>query len=157
MRKKKRKTLGQKALELLAKDCDLTPIEVGEELGKLASKKLDEVIRTHKSFGDEYYIQIVFQQENFHRKWLPNVHHFQSIVTSQYPGMRPDRSCWKYNNREDKRTYLWALPDLKSCAFIIQNEKSLAPEEMELLGHVKKFLSQCCGAIQRKNIASLNI
>ncbi len=70
--------------------------------------------------------------------------------------MRPDRSCWKYNNKEDKLIYLWSLPDIHSCVFILKNALALAPDEMELLGYVKKFYDQCRNAIRQKN-PSLNI
>jgi len=150
-------TLGSKALDLLEQGDDLTPIDMGEKLAELTSKKLQEVIETHKAYGAEYYIQIVFQQENLHARCLPNVHHLQSIVTSQSPGMRPDRSCFKYNNKTDELTYLWSLPDLASCTFMIENESELSADEQQLLGFVKDFFYQCLSSIQQKKYSMKNL
>jgi hypothetical protein len=150
-------TLGSKALDLLDKEPEHTPIEMGEKLAELTSKKLQEVIELHKDYGDVYFIQIVFQQENMHARWLPNVHHLQSIVTSQSPGMRPDRSCFKYNNKTDELTYLWSLPDLASCTFIIENEAELSADEQQLLGFVKQFFYQCLSYAQQTKYSMKNL
>ena len=154
----KKPSLGEKALELHETENFLTPVEAGEGIATLIPQKLEKIIKENKDFGDEYYIQIIFQQENFHQRVdeLANVHHLQQVVTLSDPGMRPDRSCWKYNNKEDKLIYLWSLPDIHSCVFILKNALALAPDEMELLGYVKKFYDQCRNAIRQKN-PSLNI
>jgi len=144
---KKEKSLGQQAIGRQEEELP-TPIEMGEKLRDLTGKKLEKVIQEHQNYGDEYYIQIVFQQENLHKRYLPNVHHLQSIVTRSDPGMRPDRSCFKYDNRSQTLYHLWSLPDMESCAFIIENQNELSQEEKPLLEYVKKFFDQCLSAIQ---------
>lgn len=147
---KMKQNLGKKALAAIEKETDLTPVEMGEMLEKLTGKKLEKVIAEHQDFADEYFIQIIFQQENFHRKFMPNVHHLQAIVTRADPGMRPDRSCFKYNNKTQKLYHLWSLPDVSSCAFILENQTQLSVEEQPLLENVKQFYIQCIEAIKWK-------
>lgn len=143
----KKKTLGELALERKEEEIP-TPIEMGEKLKEITGKKLEKVIEEHQNYGDEYYIQIIFQQENLHKKFLPNIHHLQSVVTKSDPGMRPDRSCFKYDNRSQTLYHLWSLPDMASCAFIIENQNQLSQEERPLLECVKKFFDQCLSAIE---------
>ncbi len=152
-----KKNLGTAALELLEKEPEITPYEMAEILNQLASKKLDAVIKENKNYGDEYYIQIILQQENFHRRNMPNIFHFQDVVTSTDPGMRPDRSCYKYNNKEDKLTYLWALPDFNSCVDIFFNKTELVKNERQLVGHVIDFYKQCLAAFKKKNKSRLSV
>lgn len=153
----KKLSLGEEALKRLNGEDQLSPEEASEQIAdKSVWKKLEQVIATHKDFGREYFIQIILQQENFHRKHLPNVYHLQSVVTKANPGMRPDRSCWKYNNKEEKLTFLWALPDMQSCAFIFENRTEVSEEEKELLKYVVMFYNQCIESIRQKNFAPID-
>lgn len=132
-------TLGEKALKLLSKECEpINILDLEQETEKEFFKEMEKIISTHKNFADRYYIQILMLQENFLRKYLPNIFTRKFIVRKSAPLPSFDTTLYAYDNRQDQLYFYWTIPSAETVYYLKSHLTELDTRDRELLEHVKE-------------------
>ena len=103
---------------------------------------MDNIITTHKHYATKYYIQILMLQENFHKRYLPNVFTRKFVVRKTAPLPEYDTTLYSFDNQEDKLCFHWTVPSAETCAYLDEHETELDEADRDLYNHIKKFAPQ---------------
>jgi len=89
-----------------------------------------------KRYPGDFYIEMCCKHEkmfyNVQPRWIPHVR--QSCPTPMF-----EQTVYRYNRQDDYLEYLWVIPDIRSCCFILENALILPNEQKELLNFVVDF------------------
>lgn len=129
-------TVGKASYDLLQKSPEkINAIDLQREMQKSTVTQIQEIIDTHKSYSDEYYIVLMYRKERL----MPNVIRQQFIVRKTRPQPDYDCSLFSYNNKTSELLFHWTIPDPDSCAYIMLNSSKLSDAEKPLLDFIKRF------------------
>lgn len=131
-----KKSVGKASYDLLTKKGEsYDVVEMQREMQKSASVMLEDIIKKHKSYADEYYIEYMIQKDRL----LPNVLRQRFFVRKTKPSADYDTSLFSYNNKSHEFLFHWCIPDEETCLYLLNHEGSLSTEEKELLKYVHDF------------------
>lgn len=138
-----KKNLGTVALDLLDKTPEpINVLDLEKETEKEFFNEMEDIINKHHGYADHYYIQILMLQENFHKRYLPNVFTRKFIVRKTAPSPDYDTTLYSYDNRQDKLLFHWTIPSAETCAYLDVHVTELDEADRELYNHIKKFAPQ---------------
>jgi len=130
------KSLGQASYDLLRKPPEtINVIDMQREMQKSVLTQLQEVIESHKSYADSYYILYLLRKHRL----IPNAIHQQFVVRKTRPKPDYDTSLFEYSNLTGNLKFHWSIPDEDTCIYLLHNKDHLSDDEKELFGYVKKF------------------
>lgn len=98
-----------------------------------------------KNKPNDFYIELCVKVEkllwNVDPRWIPH-------VRDTCPTPCFNQSVYRYNKKDDCLEYMWTIPDIHSCVWMLQNALNLPDEQRELLNYVLDFkdgkLKQIC-------------
>lgn len=129
--------VGQASYDLLRKpDQKINIHDMKKEMQKSVSSQIDDIIKNHINYSDEYYIVYMIQRE----RTMSNVIRQKFIVRKTRPFPDYDCSLFSYDNKKCELFFHWALPDEETCEYLMQNKSNIRAEEKELWKFVKKFV-----------------
>lgn len=132
----KTKTVGQASYDLLQKPPEkINVIDMQREMQKSALREIEEIINTHRDYADKYYIVYMLIKDRV----IPNLIKQKFIARKSRPFPDYDCSLFSYDNRKSEFLFHWAIPDEKSCEYILHPSNDLNQEEKELFKYVSKF------------------
>ncbi len=135
-----KKNLGTVALDLLDKKPEpINILDLEKATEKEFFKEMEDIIAKHKGYGDKYFIQILMLQENFHKRYLPNVFTRKFVIRQSAPLPDYDTTLYSYDNRQDKLCFHWTIPSAETCAYLKTHESELDKADTELLTHINLF------------------
>lgn len=136
----KKETLGSIALQSeqkLSQEAEHTVAERTEQANDERVRILNEAFEQGKrKYNGDFYIEMCMKREklfwNVETRWLPHVR--QSCPTPMF-----EQTVYRYNRSEDYLEYIWALPDIRTACYLIENALLLPPEQKELINFVLDF------------------
>jgi len=157
----KKETLGSVALQSeqkLLQEAEHTVAERTEQATDERVRILNEAFELGKQkFDGDFYIEMCMKREklfwNVETRWLPHVR--RSCPTPMF-----EQTVYRYNRAEDILEYIWALPDINTACFLLENALVLPPEQKELIDFVIDFkegrLHQIMLELEKADQRSLN-
>lgn len=135
-----KQTLGKIALNAQTNAVNDDVHTVSERIAQTSSDYWNIVQTTleegKKKFPGDFYIELCMKHEkmfwNVNPRWIPMLR-----VTCPTPMF--EQSVYRYDKTDDALEYLWTIPDIHSCSFLIVNALSLPEDHKELLSFVFDF------------------
>lgn len=139
VKKDGKKTAGEVALELQAKDeGKITPREqTKEQLGKYQSG-LAECVKEHeKLFGIEtdFFVVVITKKEPL----LQNILRNYFIGRKSCPSPDYDQAVYQFHGTTGNLELIWVIPSRETCFFMIDNALTIPSEQKTLLSYVIEF------------------
>lgn len=132
----KSKSAGQAAYDLLQKPPErINVIDMQREMQKSVLQQLQEIISSHKSYADNYFILYILRKERL----IPNAIRQQFVVRRSRPKPDYDTSLFEYSNLSGNLVFHWSIPDEETCTYLLLNKDHLSEDEKDLYSFVKKF------------------
>ncbi len=137
---KKEKKFGELYYENSLKPTDsVNVLDLTKELNKKTTQLIEEAIKDHQDYSDEYYI--VIELQSF--KIFPGTINQRCCVRKTPPIPRYDHNVWTYNNKTCELKYLYSIPDKLTCERLKDaNLEDIPEEERQLAQFVKDFYKQ---------------
>jgi len=136
-KKKKKRTVGAQAVELLNKIPDSTdPIEIGREMQKEYIDNLMQcVLDNRKVFSGNFYVIVLTKKERL----LENVYRNYFFARISAPTPDYDQAVYKYDASTEEIIFLWCLPAKDICMMLQENAAFVHCDERDLLNFVMSF------------------
>lgn len=158
MEEEKKLTVGQVAVDLMAKEQDpLSPIDLEKQMQSEYMQYLLDCIDAHYHlFPGNFFIQVITKNE----KLLHNV--FRNYFTARRSCPTPDydQTVFKYDREKGAVEYVWTIPSRDACYHLLQNAKEVVQEERALLSFVAQFesgeLAKICMRLNGENPGDLS-
>lgn len=148
----KKKTVGQAAVELVAKaDNKHTVVDQMEEsLTDYEANVKDCAARGLKEYNSDFFVVVLAKKERlFHNIYRNFFLHRQSCPTPEF-----DQTVYHYIYQKDALKYLWTIPDKETCRMYIENAAFIPPQEKLLLQFILDFndgtLDQLCRKLNKE-------
>lgn len=102
---------------------------------------MDELLncidQNYSKFDKEFYIVVLTKAEKILKKVVRNYFFArQSCPTPDF-----DQSVFKYNKESEKIDFMWTIPSLDACEYLIKHATEIPTNERELLGFVAQFVT----------------
>lgn len=114
---------------------DQTSLEVGDLVSEYQKKwleQMEEIVASHKTYADKYYILQWIQKEYGFINLLRN----KCFVRRTRPDPDWNTDCYSYDNRSQEFKVEWTLPPKESATTILNNPERYHPF---LVSSIKKF------------------
>lgn len=137
MRKKKTKTVGHEARDLLLKTPESTdPIELEREMHKDYEANIEECIKAClKEYDWDFFVIVTTKKERL----MPNVLRNYFFGRKSCPSPEYDQAVYHYHRKEGIVEFLWVVPSKDTCEMMKTHALEVAPEERELRDFVINF------------------
>ena len=136
------KNLGTAALDLLNQTPEpIHVLDLEMETEKKFFSEIEDIIAKHQEYAPKYYIQILMLQENFHKRYLPNVFSRKFVIRKTAPSPDYDTTLYSYDNRQDQLYFHWSIPSAESCLYLYDHLAELDKTDREFYDHIQKFAS----------------
>lgn len=134
------KTLGQIAIKLQEKAHEEADHTVAERIAQTSDDYWNIVLNAYqegrKKFTGDFYIEMCMKYSklfwNVNPQWLP-------MLRYTCPTPMFEQSVFRYNKEDDALEYLWTVPDIHSCSWLIANALNVPDDQKELLSFVVDF------------------
>lgn len=107
----------------------------------MQEKYMDELLncidQNYKNYEKEFYIVVITKAEKILKKVMRNYF----FARNSCPTPDFDQSVFRYNKESEKLEFLWTVPSLDACEYMIKHATEVPTEERELLGFVAQFAS----------------
>lgn len=131
-----KQTVGQASYDLLRKPPEeVNAIDLQREMQKSVTGQLQEIIESHKTYADSYFIVYLLRKERL----IPNAIRQQFVVRKTRPKPDYDCSLFEYSNLTGNLRFHWTIPDEETCTYLLLNKEHLSDDEKDLFLYVKKF------------------
>lgn len=136
----KKETLGQVVNKLLEKQDNypMTVTEIIEESKVQYWQEAEKQLAVGKKrFNKSFYIEMCQKYEKLFGgivkpRWL-------GITRESCPTPMFEQSCFFYNKVDDYLEYMWTIPDMHTCCYLVENSLSIPQEQHELLQYALDF------------------
>jgi hypothetical protein len=135
--KKKRKTLGQHAYEILSKpDEPVLVLDVAASMQRSMLHNLEAAIKEGvRKFGGLFYIQLIMRKEFFFGTAIRNYW----VVRRSRPDPEWDISLWSYDTKEEKLLFHYSLPERHVADMMLAHPENVVKDEQQLFSYIKQF------------------
>lgn len=133
--KKKKKTLGESALELFKNPdvLDHSPTEQSWEMLKDFDNQMYEAIEEgKKKFDGDFFVVYLIKKE-FN---INNAMHTYFVTRQTCPTPNYDQSVYKFHRNDEEIEYIWTLPDKKTYEMILNHAQEMDKEFESLIKFV---------------------